>query len=107
MSMFAITDHIDENIRIELQPVAGCDRGAFHHGFRNIPVDMQYRGVDGGCQGGTVIGAARVVEVGREADLVVDDKVHGATGVIAFQVAHLQYFVNDTLTRYGGIPMDE
>ena len=33
--------------------------------------------------------------------------MNGAAGIIAFEFAHLQYFVYDTLSGYRGIPVDQ
>src|SRR5258708_270552 len=107
MSVTAVANHGDEDIRIEFLPIAGSDFSAFHNSLCIISVDMQYRCMDGSGQGGTIIGAAGIVKIGGEADLVVDDEVHGTAGIIAFQVAHLQYFIYNALTRYGGIPVDQ
>ena len=52
--------------------------------------------------------AARVARVGRrEADLVVDDDVDRAAGVVAARLRHVEAFLDHALPRDGGVAVDQ
>src|SRR6185437_9816512 len=107
VAMTTVTYDVDKDVRVELLTVAGSDRGAFDHSFRVVAVDVQHGCVDRSGERGTVVGAAGIVEIGGKTDLVVDHDVHGAPGIIAFEIAHLQHLVYNTLAGNGGVAVDQ
>src|SRR5690606_27492089 len=63
--------------------------------------------LDGLGDVGRVDRAAGVLRGGREADLVVDDDVDRAAGLVGAQLRHLQGLDDDTLARHGGVAVHE
>ncbi|MNX70571.1 hypothetical protein D3C86_1018330 [compost metagenome] len=90
VTVFTVTYHINEHIRIELLAVLCCEDTGLHYSFRIIAIYMQYRSMYHSGKAGTVDRGTGIIEIGCKADLVVDDKVNSTANCITFQFAHLQ-----------------
>ena len=107
MTEAAIAPHVDHDIAPE--GVAVFDRQLAGEGdcLGIVAVDVQDRRLDalGNVRG---IGA-RPCELGRggKADLVVDDEVDAAAGVVAAHARQTEAFPHDALARKGGIAVDQ
>ena len=98
MSVFPIAKHIDENIFLKSLPVSNSHLNGIYNSFDIIAIYMNNRCLHSCGVGGTIITCTCIVEIGREANLVIDDKMDSTTHPVAAQPAHLQNFINDTLT---------
>jgi hypothetical protein len=92
---------------VELLAVLGGQLHGKHHGFGVVAVDVHHRRIDDLRQIGRVNRRAGVLKVGGEPDLVVDDEVNGAAGLVPFEQRHLGELVPDALARQGGVAVDE
>ena len=102
-----VADHVDDDVLLELLPEREREADDAHRRFRVVAVHVEDRrlhrlGDVGGVHG-------RTPEVGRrrEADLVVDDDVHGAADVVAGQLREVQRLRDDALAGERGVAVDE
>src|ERR1700730_9641570 len=107
MPMPAIANHIKKYIRIEFLPVTGCDVSAPHYCFRIVAIHMENRRLYCCRKRSTIIRTTGVIKISCKTNLIIDDEMNSSSGVIAFQVAHLDHLVYHTLPCHGGIAMDE
>ncbi len=101
-------DEIDEHVAVILLAIfhRELDREQAHLGI--VRIDVEDRAVRHLRDVGAVERAARVARVGRgEADLVVDDDVDRAAGVVAARLGHVEAFLHDALSRDGGVAVDQ
>ena len=83
-------------------------RDTKHHGLRIIRVDVEDRRLEHLRHVAAVDGRARVARIGgREANLVVDDEVHRAAGVVAARLRQLQGLHDHALAGKGGIAVHQ
>ena len=82
----AVAEHVDDDRLVEFLPELGRDLGGEHHGFGIVAVHMEDRRIDHLRHVRRIGRGARIARIGGEADLVVDDEMHGAAGAIALQV---------------------
>ena len=104
----AEADDVDHHVLVELLAVVQRQLGAQHHGLGVVAVDVQHRRFDhldhvGAVQRGA--GVARVA--GGEADLVVDDQVHRAAGVVAARLRQRQRLHHHALAGEGGVAVHQ
>ena len=107
MPVPAIANHIYKHIRMKLATKARSDLGTFYYGFRVITVHMQYRRLYHCCQRSTIVGASRIIEVGRETNLVINDEMNRTAGIIAFELTHLHRFIYNTLPGQRGVAVNQ
>ena len=90
VTVAAVADHVDDHVLLELLAIFGGHAGAMDDRLRVVGVDVENgRGDDLGDVG--AIGRrARIFGRRGEADLVVDDDVNGAAGLIADQVRQIE-----------------
>ena len=103
----AIAEHVDDDVLAERLTVFGGDLGGVDDRFRVIAVDVEDRGFDHLRH---IRGIGRGAREGgrcREADLVVDDEVHGAAGAVAGEAGQREAFRHDALTCEGGVAMQQ
>ncbi len=103
----SVADDIDDDVLGE--PLAVIEGQLRHpcHRLRVVPVDVEDRGLDHFGDVGAVEGRPRLDGCGGETDLVVDDQVDRAAGLVAAQLAHLHGFVHHTLAREGRIAVHQ
>ena len=100
----AETHDVDHHVLVELLTVVQRELGAQHHGFRIIAVDVQHRGFDHLDDVGAIQRRAGVARVGGgETDLVVDDDVDRAAGVVTAGLGQCQRFHHDALAGEGRV----
>ena len=102
------TDEIDEHILVELLPVVERQFDCQQAHFGIVAVHVEDRRFDHLGDVGAIRRAARVARIGRrEADLIVDDDMDGAAGVVPARLRHVQAFLNDALSRDRGIAVHQ
>ena len=94
----AIAEHVDHDRMLELLPELGRDLRGVDHRLRIVAVGVEDRRLHHLGDVGGIRRRARVARIGREADLVVDDEVHGAAGPMAAQSRQPEAFRDDALT---------
>ncbi|MHC2277016.1 hypothetical protein ACVME8_003627 [Bradyrhizobium diazoefficiens] len=107
MAMPAVAEHVDDDGLVELLPEFGRDLGREHHGFRIVAVHMEDRRVDHLRHIRRIGRGTRVTRIGGEADLVVDDEVHGAAGAVALQVRQTEAFRDHALAGERGVAVHQ
>ena len=99
---------VDHHVLVEVLPVLQRQLGGQHHGLGVVAVHVQHRRLDHLDHVGAVQGGARVARVaGGEADLVVDDDVHRAAGVVAARLRQRQRFHHHALAGEGGVAVHQ
>ena len=103
----AVTVHVQNDVPSEFLAELEREVRRPHQVFRAFSVDMQDGGLEhlGHVRG--VAGGAGFVRAGGEADLVVDDEVHGAARAVAFQQGKIEHFRHDSLPRESGVSVQD
>ncbi len=102
-----VADEIDDDVAVELLAVVEREARDPHDGFRVIAVDVDDRRLHGLGHIGRVVRRAGRVRRGREADLVVDDHMHGAAGPVAAQLRQVERLEHHALPGEGRVAVDE
>ena len=94
----AVTVHVQNDVPSEFLAELEREVRRPHQVFRAFSVDMQDGRLEhlGHVRG--VAGGAGFVRAGGEADLVVDDEVHGAARAVTFQQGEIEDFRHDALS---------
>ena len=79
----AVAPHVDDDVAVERLAVFDRELAGEGHRFGIVAVDVQDRRLDALGDVGRVRRRARELRAGGEADLVVDDEVEAAAGVVA------------------------
>ncbi len=87
VAMAAVAHHVNKNILVELLTVLDGQPACKYHRFRIVAVDVQHGRVHNFGHIGTVNTGPGIVKIGGKAYLVVNHKVNGTSGVVAFQAA--------------------
>src|SRR6185312_7867423 len=97
VAVAAVTDQIDDNITTG--PVSPCDcrTGDRGSGDGVVAIDMKNRNAEGFSYICWILRRAAFLRGGREADLVVDHQVYGASDLVTFQSAELKEFTDQPL----------
>ena len=104
----AEADQVDHHVLLELHAEVQRNFDGEAHGFRVVAVDVKDRCIDHLHDVRAVQSRACVARVGGgEADLVVDDHMHRAAGAIAARLRQIERLHYHTLSRKGGIAMDQ
>ena len=93
----AVADHVDDDVLVELLAELVGQLGHPHARLGVVAVDVEDRRLDHPGDVGGVGRGARAARRGREADLVVDDDVHGAAGAVAAQLREVERLGDDAL----------
>ena len=107
MPVATIADDIDDDIATEFLTEGERDAGRLGHSNRIITVHMENRGLDELRNIRAVACGAGVRGERGESDLVVDDQMDGAPYPVSWEIGEIETLGHDTLTREGGIPMNE
>ena len=103
----AVAPHVDDDVPVE--GLAEVDRQIDRLGQRLgvLAVDVDDR--DGQHPGdvGGVVGGIGVARAGGEADLVVDDDVHGAAHVVGVEPRHVERLGHHALAGEGGVAVEQ
>ena len=104
----AEADDVDDHVLVEQLAVVQRQLGAQHHRFGIVAVDVQHRRFDHLHHVGAVQRGAAVARVaGGEADLVVDDQMHRAAGVVAARLRQRQRLHHHALAGEGGVAVHQ
>ena len=107
VAVAAVAEKIDDHIASELLAEIESDLGDQGDGQRVLAVDVENGGFDHFGHIGGVEAGARIGREGGEADLVVDDDVQRAAGLVAGELRHVEDLGHDALPGEGGIAVDE
>ena len=93
-----VTDQVDHHVLVEFHPVVEREPRREHDSLGVVTIHVKDRRLDHLGHIAAIERRARIARVAdREADLVVDHDVHGAAGVEAPRLRHLQGFHHDAL----------
>ena len=107
MTAAAVAHHVDDDILVEGVAVLECQVCAADDGLGVVRVDVQDRDLQALGQVGRVAGGTPLRRAGREADLVVDDDVDRAAGLVALQLGEVEGLLDDALADEGRVAVDE
>ena len=108
VAQLAEADDVDHDVLAELLAVVHGDLGALHHRLGVVPVHVQHGCIDHLHDVGAIQGRAAIARVaGGEADLVVDDQVHGAASAVATRLRQGQRLHDHALAREGGVAVHQ
>ena len=93
----AVADQVDDDVAVERLPVLERQPGHPDARLGVVAVDVEDRRLDHPRDVGAVQRGPRRAGRGREADLVVDDQVHGAAGAVAAQLREVERLGDDSL----------
>ena len=102
-----VAEHVDDDRRLERLPELGRDLGGIDHRLGIVAVHMEDRRLDHLGDVGRIRRRARVARIGREADLVVDDEMHGAAGAVAAQAGEAEAFRDHALPGERRVAVDQ
>ncbi len=94
-----VADHVDDDVLVERLPEGEGQASDPDARLGIVAVDMEDRRLDHLGHVGGVDGRSGRRRVGGEAELVVDDQVHGAAGLVAGQGRHVERLGHDALAR--------
>ena len=103
----AIAEDVDHHVALEFLAELGGDLGGVDHRFGVVAVDVEDRAIDDLGDIGRVGRRARVVRRRGEADLVVDDDVDGAAGLVALEAGEAEALGDHALPGEGGVAMHQ
>ncbi|QTK80393.1 hypothetical protein AT6N2_C2847 [Agrobacterium tumefaciens] len=103
----AVAEHVHDHRLVELHAVFGGNLGRIGHSFRIVTVDVEDRRFDHLGNVGWIGRRTGEGRVRREADLVVDDEVHGSGHAVTAQTGKTENLSNHALTRKSGIAMQK
>ncbi len=104
----AIADDVDDHILVEGHPVFERQPGDEQHRFGIIAVHMEDRRLHHLGHIGAIQRRAGIQRIaGGEADLVVDDDMHGAAGAVAAHLRELEGFHVHALAGERGVAVDQ
>ena len=102
-----VAEHVDDDGMLELLPELGRDLGGVDHGLGIVAVHMEDRRLDHLGDVGRIRRRTRIARIGGEADLVVDDEMHGAAGAVAAQAGEAEAFRDHALPGERGVAVDQ
>ena len=108
VAVTAITDHVDNDILIEGLAEFDRDLGDHYTGFRIVAIHMKDGSLHNARNLGTVERRTHITRVtGGKTDLVIDDDVDRAPGLIASGFAHIESFHDHSLAGKGRVSMNQ
>ena len=108
VAQFAEADDIHHHVLVEFLAELQGQLGGQHHGFGVIAIDVQHGRFDHLDNVGAIQAGARIARIaGGKADLVVNDDVHRAAGVVATRFGQRQRFHDHALPGKGGVAMHQ
>ncbi len=97
VAVASVADDVQHDVGGEPHAEFGRHARAEHHRLGVVAVDVQDRRLDRLRHVGAIQPGIGVRRHGGEADLVVDDHMHGAAGAVADQLAHRQCLIHQAL----------
>ena len=107
MAEAAIAPHVDHDVAMEFLAIFHRQLAGEGHGFGIVAIDVQDRRLDALGHVAGIGRAARELRAGGEADLVVDDEMDAAAGIVAGDAREAETFPHDALARKGRVAMDQ
>ena len=107
MAEAAIAPHVDHHVAVEGLAVFDRELAREGHRFGIVAVDVEDRGHHALGHIARIGRPARKFRRGGEADLVVDDEVDAAAGVVARHAREREALPHHALTRKGRIAVDQ
>ena len=107
MAVAAIADDVEHEVGGEFLAELGGHLGTPDDGLGVVAVHMQDRRLDRLGNVGAIQAGIGMCRDGGEADLVVDDDMHGAAGAVADELAHRQRLVDQALAGEGRVAMHQ
>ena len=107
VAVLAIAIHVDHDVAGPLGAEGEGELRDHTDGLGVVTVDVKNRGLDHLRDVGAVARGAGVAGLGGEADLVIDDKVEGAAGLVAGELGELECLGDDALTGERRVTVDE
>ncbi len=107
MAVFAIAHHVDEHVGVELLAVLGSEFHCKNDRLRVVAVHVKHGRLHYLGDLRAVGAGTAFVPAGGEPDLVVDDEMDRAAGVVARQLAHLDDLVHEALVGQRGVTVDQ
>jgi hypothetical protein len=103
----SIAPHVDDDRLLELLAKLRRDARREYDGFRIVAVDVENRRLDHLREVGWIGRRTRKARISGEADLIVDDEMHGSAGAVTHKAGEAETFRHDTLPRKGGVAMNQ
>ena len=103
----AVADQVDQDVVAELVAVGEGEPDGGDAGGDVVGVDVDDRDVEALGEVGRPAGGARLVRIGREADLVVLDQVDRAADRVAVEALEVQRLRHDALAGEGGVAVQD
>ena len=95
-----VTDQVDNHILVEMFAILKGDTGNKYHSLRVVTVNVEHRYVDHPGYIAAVEGRACItLDIGGKTDLVIDDDVHRATGLVTPRLGKVECLCNHSLAR--------
>ena len=106
VSVFAITQQVNEYIRTESVAVIYSESHSVNYGFHIVGIDMHHRIAAYFSHISTIRTGTTVQIIGGKSDLIVDYDVNRSSGFITVQRFHLNDFVHNALSGNSSIPVN-
>ena len=103
----AVADHVDDHVSAKLLAVLEGEPGGAHARLGVVAVHVEDRDLVALGDVSAVPRGSAVLRPGGESDLVVDDDVDGAAGLVAAQLRHVERLLDDALARERGVAVDQ
>jgi hypothetical protein len=107
VAVLAVADQVDDDVGVELLAVLRRDAHHVHARFDVVAVDVEDGNVEQLRLRGAVQRRAALLGLGRVADLVVDDEVHRAAGVVGLEAAEVERLGDEALARERGVTVND
>ena len=103
----AVAVHVDDDILLELLPKLDGQLRDVEAGVRIFAVDVEDRHFEHLGDVSAVARRSAVAGPSREADLIVDDDMDRAAGLVALKLREVERLGDETLPRDGGVAVDQ
>ena len=107
VAVAAVAEHVDDHVLLELLAVIEGDLRHADGGFGIVAVDVEDGRLHAARHVGGIGRGARFVGQRGEADLIVDDQVHGAAGAVAIELRKVERFGHHALSGKRRVAVDE
>ena len=107
MAEAAIAPHVDHDVAVETLAELDCHLAGKGHRLRIVAIDVEDRRLHTLGHIAWIGRGARELRAGGKADLIVDDEVDTATGVVPTDAGETEAFPDDALSSKGGIAVEQ
>ncbi len=107
MSVFAPAEDIDHHVAVKaLAEIVSHLRGASAR-FRVVAIDVEHGSMHHQSHIGAIARGAPFAWIRSETDLIVDDQMNGAAGVVTVDLRKIQGLGDNSLARHGGVAVNQ